>query len=226
MKPFVHSFSSVSKFDTCPRQFEHRYILGNREPPTEHTMWGERVHTALEDRVNGKIAELPEGMTQMEWAVKPALAAKERGMLVMTEQKMALDRAGAPVVWDSGKAWMRAIVDVAILHGKHGFNSDYKTGKRRESWQLEMSSYIMFKTYPAVEHIEARYLWLKDSDPRTRTDKDTYHRDQTAHMAGKILPRLIKVEEALDSGRFPPKPSGLCRAHCPVFECNNNGRKR
>jgi hypothetical protein len=221
----AHSFSSVNKFETCPRQYEDRYIHHHKEPPTEATTWGKRVHDALEAKVKGDVAPLPEGMDKMEWAIAPALRAKEGGMLVLTEHKIALDRYMKPVTFESDKAWLRGIIDVAILHGPHAFNSDYKTGKRRESWQLELSSLIMFHTYPALQRIEARYLYLKDPVPATRTDKEVYFRDQTPHMAGRIFPRIVKLEKALESGQFPPKPGGLCKQWCNVTSCEFNGRR-
>ena len=222
---FTHSFSSVSKFETCPRQFEDRYILKNKEPLSEAMAWGTRVHTALEERVVGKLAELPEGMTQMGWAIAPAVKAKEQGWLVLTEHKIALDRQMQPVTFDSSKAWLRSILDVLMISNGHGFVSDYKTGKRRTSWQLELSSLITFHTYPLVDRIEARYLWLKDPAKESRVDKDVYKRSDTAHMAGRIFPRVIKVEQALDSGVFEPKPSGLCKQWCSVTACEFNGKR-
>jgi CRISPR/Cas system-associated exonuclease Cas4 (RecB family) len=222
---FTHSYSSVNKFETCPRQFENRYILGHKEPPTESTLWGERVHSALEAKAKGDTSPLPEGMTKMEWAVAPALKAKEAGMLVLSEHKVALDRYMKPVAFDFKLAWLRAILDILIISNGHAFVSDYKTGKRRESWQLQLGSLITFYTYPLVQRIEARYLWLKDPVKETRTDKTVYERRQTAHMAGEILPRIVRVENALQTGLFPPKPSGLCRAHCNVLSCEHNGKK-
>jgi len=216
---FTHSFSSTNKFETCPRQFEDRYLLKHKEPPTEATQWGERVHSALEDKVAGKIAELPEGMTKLDWAIAPAVKAKEQGWLVLTEHKVALDRYMQPVTFDSRQAWLRSILDVLMISNGHGFVSDYKTGKRRLSWQLELSSLITFHTYPLVDRIEARYLWLKDSVKETRTDKTVYKRSDTAHMAGNIFPRIIKVEKALESGKFEPRPSGLCAGWCSVKSC-------
>jgi CRISPR/Cas system-associated exonuclease Cas4 (RecB family) len=222
---FTHSHSSVSKFEVCPRQFETRYILGNKEPATEAMTWGTRVHAALEAKVNGDPAPLPEGMEKMEWAVAPALAAKARGMLVLNEHRLALDRYMKPVTFDSKLAWVRGILDQLILSNGHAFINDYKTGKHRPSWQLELASLIVFYTYPEIERIEARYLYVKDPIVQTRTDKTVYFRGQTPHMAGAIFPRIIKVEKALELGKFDPKPSGLCKQYCSVTSCEFNGRR-
>lgn len=216
---FAHSYSSVSKFETCPRQFEYRYILGHREPQTEATMWGTRVHEALEAKAKGADGPLPEGMEKMEWAVAPVLKAKETGMLVLTEHKIAVDRYMKPVTFDSKQAWLRAILDVAILHGGYAMLNDYKTGKRRPTWQLQLGALLTFYTYPAIQQIETRYLYLKETAPAARTDKSAYVRATTPTMAGEIFPRVIRVEKALESGKFDPKPSGLCRGWCPCTTC-------
>ena len=222
---FTHSHSSTNKFETCPRMFEDRYLLKHYEPKTVHTDWGERVHTAMEDKAKGALEVLPEGMEKMEWAVAPAKAAHDAGLLVLTEHKIALDRQMRSVTFESKLAWIRAIVDTAILGKTAALISDYKTGTKRESWQLEMSSLIFFYTYPKLEVIESRYLWLKETNPALRVTRKDYRRRDTPTMAGDILPRLMKVEKALETGVFPPKPGGLCKKHCNVTACQYNGRQ-
>ena len=84
------TYSQLEKFETCPKQFYHVRVLRDvKEPPTEHTVWGERVHTALEERVrDGK--SLPEGMEHWEGiASKIAALPGEKHC----EVQMAVDKA-------------------------------------------------------------------------------------------------------------------------------------
>ena len=60
------TYSQLEKFETCPRQFYHVRVKKDWvEAPTDATRWGEKVHTAMENRVLNGTA-LPEGMGQWE----------------------------------------------------------------------------------------------------------------------------------------------------------------
>ena len=217
---YAHSFSGLNKFETCPRQYEWRYILKHREPETDAKSWGKRVHSAFEDKVRDD-KPLPVGMQSYEWALTPIQAAKNVGACVLLEHKIAMDQAGVPVVFESEKAYVRAIVDVAIL-GKHSaILGDYKTGGRfRPSTQLQFSTWIAFHTWPAIEIVDTKYLYLK----LKHTEPETLHRSKIHQLAGNILPRLHKLERARASGVFEPKPGGLCRQYCQVVTCEFHGR--
>ena len=48
------SYSSLNAFEQCPRRFKLTRITKEvSEPQTEATMWGNAVHKALENAVNG-----------------------------------------------------------------------------------------------------------------------------------------------------------------------------
>ena len=60
------TFSQLEKFENCPRQFYHVRVKKDVvEPSTEATLWGGRVHEAMEYRIKDG-TPLPEGMTQWE----------------------------------------------------------------------------------------------------------------------------------------------------------------
>ena len=122
------TYSQLEKFETCPKQFYHvRVSRDVVEPPTEHTVWGERVHTALEYRVRDN-ATLPEGMTQWEpIAAKIAALPGEK----YPEVKMAVDKNFQPADWSG--AWSRGIADLLVIHNGKAGVFDYKTGKRKPS---------------------------------------------------------------------------------------------
>jgi hypothetical protein len=225
MSHYAHSYSALNKFETCPRQYEHRYIERNREPETEAMAWGTRVHSVLEERVKGVPAPLPEGMQSYAWALAPVEAAKAAGACILTEHKIAMDRSGKSVLFDSEYAYVRAIIDLAMLGKTYGVLADYKTGQNvRVTSQLKFSAWIAFHTWPALEKIETRFLFLKHGPGAAKPE--IFSRRELGSMAGSILPRLQRLEDARASGVFQPKPSGLCAKHCAVVSCEFNGRGR
>jgi transposase len=220
---YAHSYSALSKYETCPRQYEYRYIERNREPETEAMAWGTRVHSVFEERIKGHTTTLPEGMQSYAWALKPIETAKAAGACVLTEQKIAMDHSGKSVLFNSDLAYVRAIVDVAILGDTFAVLADYKTGEKiRLTSQLKFSAWIAFHTWPRLENIETRFLFLKHGPGAARAE--TFRRRDSGSIAGELLPRLQRLEHARASGVFQPKPSGLCKAHCPVKTCEFNGR--
>lgn len=204
------TYSQLDKFETCPRQFYHvRVAKDIVEPPTEHTIWGEKVHTAFELRIKDA-TPLPEGMTQWE-----GLAAKLEKLpgQKLCEEQMAVDRNFQPAPWKS--AWTRGIADLLVVHGKQAVVMDYKTGKRKLTEQLMLYAGYTFARYPEVNTVTTGFVWLKDR----KIDKETFSREDVPKIWNTFLPRVRKLELAYEKDAWPCRPSGLCRGWCPVKTC-------
>ncbi len=204
------TYSQLAKFETCPRQFYHvRVAKDVVEPPTEATMWGEKVHTALEYRIKDGTT-LPEGMTQWEsFAAKLARMPGEK----FCEQQMALSKDFTPTDWKS--AWTRGIADLLIKSGSHVVVMDYKTGKRKITEQLMLYAGYAFAYYPDVTTVTTGFVWLKDK----KIDKEVFTRQDVPTIWNVFLPRVRKLELAYEKDAWPCRPSGLCRGWCPVKTC-------
>lgn len=210
------TYSQLDKFETCPRQFYHvRVARDVSEPPTEATIWGERVHTALEERVRDG-TPMPEGMTQWEpIAAKLSALPGEKHC----EIQMCVDKAFQPAPWKEG--WSRGIADLLIVNGSQAAVFDHKTGKRKPSEQLSLYAAYTFAHYPQVNEVQTAFVWLKDK----KLDKQIWTRDQIPEIWAGFLPRVAKLESAYERNSWPPRPSGLCKAWCPVMTCDFNGRR-
>lgn len=211
------TYSQLEKFETCPKQFYHvRVIKDVSEPPTEHTVWGERVHTALEERVRDG-TPLPEGMEQWEGiASKIASLPGEKHC----EVKMAVDKAFQATDWKT--AWSRGIADLLIVHENKAATFDYKTGKRKPSEQLMLYAGYTFAKYPDVEQVETCFVWLKDK----KLDKQVFTRADKGDIWGFFSSRVAKLEMAHEKNRWPARPSGLCKGWCAVTQCEFNGKRK
>jgi hypothetical protein len=211
------TYSQLEKFETCPRQFYHVRVKKDvTEPPTEATKWGERVHTAFENRILHGTA-LPDGMGQWEGIATKISSMKGE---IKCEQKMAIDNAFQPAEW--GNAWSRGIADVAITYKDSAVILDYKTGKRKPTEQLMLYAGYAFAHYPEVNMVSTGFVWLKDQ----KIDKTSFHRSDVSTIWLEFLPRVRKLEMAYEKDKWPERPSGLCNGWCPVKTCSFYKAKR
>jgi len=221
MKKFTWSYSSLTSFETCPfRWWKTKWTKEVAEPQTEATLWGNRVHKALEDRLRRK-TPLPEGMEQFEPIARTLLRHAENARLEC-EQKYAINDRFQKTGYFDKDVWLRSIADVVITRGDKAFIGDYKTGKMSnvpDSAQLQLGAAVVFVHKPWVKQITNAFIWLREG----KITSETYSREDLPEIWQKFMPRVQRIEKALEQNKFIPRPSGLCRAHCPVTSCVHNG---
>lgn len=212
------TYSHLDSFETCPRKFYHTKVKKDIvEPPTVHTEWGTRVHTAFENAVKDG-TPLPEGMTQWQGIADKVTALPGEKLC---EQKYALDKNFQPTEWKG--SWTRGIGDLVVLHKKTGraIVADYKTGKRKPTEQLDLYALYVFAHEPAIQTVTTNFVWLKDK----RVDRCTRQREEVPIIWQSFLPRVAKLESSYERDRWPAKSSGLCNGWCPVTSCEFNRKK-
>lgn len=204
-----HSYSSLKEFDNCPKRYHHTRIIKDvKDVGGEASIYGDRVHKALEERVRDGVA-LPDDLEKHE-----PLCAAISGMpgKVYAELELALDKNLNPAGWWDDSAWIRSKLDVFVDAGKKALIADYKTGKRRpDFFQLEVSAAQVFIHYPEVQAIQTAFLWLKES---TRDD-EPYYRKDLQRILDKMGAKIDRIEAAVVDDVWPAKPSGLC-GYCPA----------
>lgn len=213
------SYSALGSFETCPfRHMRTKVRKDVKDPPGEAALWGQRVHKALEDRIrDGK--ELPPSLASYEgYAAKFANAPGT----VLAEQQIALTADFKPTSWFAKDVWLRAVLDVSVLNGSKALIADWKTGKRKpDNDQLELFAGVIFKTEPQIETASTGFVWLQEK----KMDRETFTRDDGPRIWANFLPRVARLERAHETDTWDKKPSGLCRAHCPVRDCEHNGKR-
>lgn len=206
------SFSTINSYMTCP--FKYYAAKVSKKYPDESneaSIWGNRVHKALEERLLHKTT-LPVGMDQWEPIV--ALFDEPSGELLV-EHKLAIDKKFEPCDWDN--SWARCIIDVALLRGDRAKAYDWKTGKIKPgSQQLALSSAILMHVHPSVKIVDTGYVWLQYGD----ITPASYHRGDLSDFWAEFLPNVRKWERSFETGKWEKKPSGLCRDWCSNKECN------
>ena len=204
------SYSALNAFETCPRRYQlTRVTKEAREKQTEATLWGNRVHKALEDFAKGEKA-LPKELKKYERYVKKILSYEGKRVI---ETRMAINNNFRPTKWKAKDVWCRGIIDIGVVGSDTAYLLDWKTGKRKpDSDQLKLFAVLAFAHYPWIEKVTTGFIWLKDS----KFDKEVFTRDQVMEIWEEFLPRLQRLETAFVDDKWQPKPSGLCKNWCPV----------
>ncbi len=220
-KPLVHSFSSLKQFDNCPKRYFHQRIEKSvKDEGGEAAVYGEVVHKALEERVRDK-KPLPPALKKHEEVC--AQFENIPGVEVFAEQEMVLTKEFTPTGWWDEDAWIRSKLDIVAVKGKTAVVADWKTGKRRpDPFQLDLFALQTFCHYPAVEKVHSTFIWLAED----KTDTFITVRKEVDRLKKNMQYKIKRVEDALETGVWPAKPSGLCN-YCPCKDfCEYAVRRR
>jgi len=202
------SYSSLTKYETCPKQYELTKVTKQViEPPTVHTIWGQEVHLALEERIRDN-KPLGDNFTKYE-----SVAAKIEAIQgeKHCEHQFAFNSNLELTDWDSPDAWCRGIIDIWI-HGKaKAVAYDYKTGKvKSDSDQLKLFAAFIMQAYPEIEAVSTGFIWLAHN----KVTVQTFTRDDLPAIWEDFTQRSLRLKASYDNGKWIPKPSGLCRGWC------------
>lgn len=219
-KPVVHSYTALTGFETCPLRFYLTRVSKEVvEPQGEALVWGNTVHKALENRLRHG-AQLPKTLEGYEPLVKKI---EDKPGQLLVEEAIALDRNFQPVGWWDKTAWVRGKLDVGKLGSTKAAVFDWKTGTRKpDNDQLTLFAGLVFAVHPVVEQVTTGFIWLKDN----KFDTKMFTREQVPEIWAEFLPRMQRLERAHETGKWPAKPSGLCRQWCPVgrARCEHCGK--
>jgi RecB family exonuclease len=205
------SFSRLSTFEQCPAQFDYLYVskivpnLSN-----EASEYGDRVHKLLEAKGKGALDETQlseEGKQTLDrWGPVVDKIMSRPGEKFF-EHQMAVNRDLKPVGWFAEDVWIRSIADVLVVDDKIAYCIDYKTGKVKDNpTQLQLFAAMVMWHFPNVDTVKTSFVWLKYNE----TTNSIYERRFLGALWNAIKPRFEKVQETINLGVFPTKPSGLC----------------
>lgn len=204
------SYSALTAYETCPRRFQLTRVTKQVvEPQTEATIWGNKVHKALELFAKGE-KPLPPDLQKYERYVKKILSYEGKRVV---EERIALDKNFRPTKWMAKDVWVRGIIDIGVVGSEKAYLLDWKTGKRRpDSNQLKLFAALAFAIYPWVDKVTTGFIWLKSAE----FDKEVFTRDQLPEIWDEFFPRLDRLAISYRDDKWTPKPSGLCKNWCPV----------
>lgn len=218
-KNFSWSFSKLKNYETCPLKFQQVDLLkAFKEAKSKELDWGDYVHKTFHAVLLGQMA-LPVDMKDYQKWIDRVNALPGK---LYVEQKYALDKDFKPCGWsDWDHAWYRGIGDAVKIFKTRGAILDWKTGQLKvDSVQLMLMAQCLFSHFPELELVHTGFVWLKDGVTTTQT----FTRQDIADAWTILFERVKRLEDATKTNNFPPRPSGLCRKHCPVTSCQYHGK--
>lgn len=204
------SYSSLTAFETCPKRYKLTKLdKVIKEPQTEATIHGNEVHKALELHLNGD-KRLPEKYNAYLPLVERVRSQPGKRLV---EYKFGLTEGYKPTDFFAKNVWFRGVIDVGVVGSKSGALLDWKTGKpKTDGDQLKLFAAAGFAAFPYLERIKTGYVWLAHN----KLDAQEFTRDDVPGIWQEFTPRVIRLVNALEKDKFLPRPSGLCKAWCPV----------
>ena len=215
------SFSKIKSFEQCPKQFYHEKILKEYPfVPTQATIYGNAFHKAAELYIKDGTALPDEFQFAQEFLDK---LADKRGVK-FCERKMGITEDLKACSFYDKRVWFRGIADLLIVDvlGDVAWIVDYKTSKSSkyaDKGQLELMALAIFAHYPKITSIRAGLLFVVAN----KLVKETYEVADRANLWEKWSSNYATMEKAFEADVWNPRPSGLCKRHCPVTECAHNG---
>jgi hypothetical protein len=214
------SYSYLTAFETCPRRFALTRIYKTvTEPQNEATTSGNQIHKAIELHIKGE-QHLPEKYSRYVPIVQAVLQAPG---VKHAELKFGLTKQLTPTTFFAKDVWVRGVFDLLVVKPKSVTVCDWKTGKpKSDPDQLQLFAAAAMAMYPRVDKVRTAYAWLAYD----KLDPQEFTRDDYDRLWAGFRSRVDRLENAIADEKFPPKPSGLCRAHCPVKknQCEFSGR--
>lgn len=234
---FPQSHSSLSVFETCPRQYEAKYITKEvKYVQNAAAAWGDIAHQHLEQYLKCNGDYFVPGIVQGFEKFGPVSAytpaanwvlnrARMRQGIVHAERSAAVDRAHNSVAYKSKARWLGGKLDVTIIYPDDtGEVFDWKTGKvKNDTTQLRLYGNFVMAEFPQVQSVGAGYIWLQDN---VMSPPSYFSRADIEGNWGVFEDKYSLLQSAYRSGIFPPKPSGLCKQYCDVTTCEFHGKGR
>ena len=210
LKPLAWSYSSLTAYETCPKRYYLTRVAKEvKEPQTEATIHGNAVHKALELYVGGKEAMPEKYASYLPVADKLRATPGEKKL----EYKFALTQGLRETTYFAKDVWLRGVLDVGIKRNDEVIVLDYKTGKRKvDGDQLRLFAMAAFALWPFAKKVKTGFIWLASG----QMDTQTYAPEDKQEILQEFSARVHRMDRSAATGQWPPRPSGLCKAWCPV----------
>lgn len=216
------SYSALQAFESCPRKFQATRVTKEfKEPEGDHLIYGNFVHKQFEEYIKaGGAFALPEELKKY----KPLLdVVLNHPGEKYAEFQVALTPALKSTTFFGKDVWTRGKLDLLIINGDTATVLDWKTGKPKpDHAQPKIFALYVMALFPHVQRVKSGFVWVNGGTSKP-IDTNTYTRADQGLMWGEFMPRIRMLEDAYATNQWPCKPSGLCKAHCPVTNCQYNG---
>lgn len=208
------SWSSYDSYQTCPFKHYHTKVAKTYvEPETQPLIWGNEVHSALEHYIKDGL-QVPSTMQRFIPLVDKII---DKPGDTYAELELACTVDLQPTGFWDDDAWCRGKGDIIKVNGDRAFNGDWKTGKwKAASLQLDLMAVMTFAAFKVVETLTTAFIYFQEP---SRPVAKRFTRPQIPMIMGQFQKGVADMVYSEQNNVWPKKPSGLCKAYCPVREC-------
>ena len=226
-KPFAWSFSRLSGFELCPRKLRETTITRRWSDVNKFNVAGTNDHEVVEKYAAGKGQLLPD---MESWRPKIDRLLRIPGH-ISAELEICITENWKETGWFSKDAWARTKIDLNIFNpDKHTVTQlDWKTGKNRSDdrfLQLRtnnlLTDAVMKERGIRISKYNNGLVWVRqnfDIEPLI------VKQDELPDIKDTVMEKVTEFQDAYNNDDFPPRRNYLCKHHCPVMDCEHNGRR-
>ena len=195
-----------------------------REPDSDAIIYGKELHKAAEDYIALGTPIPPQFDYIKSYLDKLKCIDGEK----FCERQMGITKKNGVLEacdFFDPDAWFRGVADLLIIDEVKGvaYVVDYKTGKSSkyaDPLQLQLMAACVFLLYPSIQRVKGMLLFVVCRD----IIKTSYPNAERFKVFEELSDVLHRRTVAYESGVFNKTQNGLCRAWCPVLDCEFNGK--
>ena len=208
----IYSYTRINDWRTCPRQFYEVYVARNfKKSFGAAAEDGIKKHKILETALKeGDFLEaerlFSRRVTSLVTSLRVGGAEAELSKAITTDGRAVDFFSKDPALRLRGK------IDVTLPGKKKVLMVDWKTGaakNHKDDLQAKVYAALMS---PEWKEVNCHIYFVKE-------DLNFPYALDTAQAFDEVM----ALTETIDQDEFyDPKPSGLCKKHCPVITCKYN----
>ena len=215
------SHSALKDYEGCPRRYHEVKVLKNYPfKDTEATLYGKELHTAAELYIRDSKPLPP----QFEFLKDTLDALNAKPGRKLCEHEMGIRADLSPCGFKDKDVWCRGIADLLIIDDDNltAYVVDYKSGNNKypDREQLKLMALMVFAHFPHIRKVSGGLLFVVKND----LVKASFLRGEAEEYWWDYRERVARIEQALDSGVWNPKPTPLC-GWCVVKTCEYNKKR-
>jgi len=215
------SHSALKDYEGCPRRYHEVKVLKNYPfTDTDATLYGKELHEAAEFYIKDD-KPLPPQFAFIKDTLDVLIAKPGRKLC---EHEMGIRADLSPCEFMAKDVWCRGIADLLIIDDDNltAYVVDYKTGNNKypDREQLKLMALMVFAHFPHIRKVLGGLLFVVKND----LVKASFLRGEAEEYWWDYRERVARIEQALDSGVWNPKPTPLC-GWCVVKTCEFNKKR-
>lgn len=206
------SYSRLSTYQKCPRQFKYKVVDRLPEPPNPAFEKGNRLDKMAESFVLGKITGMPKELRPFAKEMREL-----KRQMATPQHDLSVARNWSPSYsTDWNRVWCRSKLDATVVHDRDAVVIDYKTGRIYEDaheMQGKLYATCAFAHFPDVQTVDVEF-WYFDQDATLPFSYERAEFDGLKKYWEKAVLPMFRDR------RYEPNPGDAC-LWCPFSKSKN-----